>query len=103
VRELPGIVVILAYLFLLPPLLAKTVMRDFFIRMGFIRFFLLINLMQLMAALPLKMLLRWAFNLKYIVYIPQYFSNSRRPPARGPRPAGFSKVEAYGSQRHPVS
>jgi hypothetical protein len=74
-RELPGIVLVLAYLFLLPPLLAKTVLRSFFIRMGFIRFFLLVNLIQFMAALPIKMILRWTINLKYIVYIPEYFFN----------------------------
>src|SRR5439155_871941 len=51
IRELPGIVLVLAYLLLLPPLLAKTVLRDFFIRMGFIRFFLLVNLLQFMAAI----------------------------------------------------
>ena len=28
-----------------------------------------------MAALPIKMLLRWIFNLKYIVYIPEIFFN----------------------------
>jgi len=75
IRELPGILLVLAYLFLIPPLLAKTVFRSFFIKMGFIRFFLLVNLMQFMAALPIKMVLRWALNLKYIVYIPEYFFN----------------------------
>jgi hypothetical protein len=75
VRELPGIVLVLAYLLLLPPLLAKTVMRPFFIKLGFIRFFLLVNLIQFMAALPIKMVLRWTMNLKYIVYIPEYFFN----------------------------
>jgi hypothetical protein len=75
VRELPGIVLVLAYLFLLPPLLAKTVLRSFFVRMGFIRFFLLVNLIQFMAALPIKMVLRWTMNLKYIIYIPEYFFN----------------------------
>jgi hypothetical protein len=75
VRELPGILLVLAYLLLLPPLLAKTILRPFFIRMGFIRFFLLVTLIQFMAALPIKMLLRWTINLKYIVYIPEYFFN----------------------------
>jgi hypothetical protein len=75
VRELPGILVVLAYLFLIPPLLARTVLRSFFLKMGFLRFFLLVNLLQFMAALPLKMLLRWTINLKYIVYIPEYFFN----------------------------
>jgi hypothetical protein len=75
VRELPGIILVLAYLALLPPLLAKTVMRSYFIKMGFIRFFLLVTLIQFMAALPLKMVLRWTLNLKYIVFIPEYFFN----------------------------
>ncbi len=74
-RELPGIVFVLGYLLLLPPLLAKTLLRPFFIKMGFIRFFLLVTLIQFMAALPVKMVLRWTMNLKYIVAIPEYFFN----------------------------
>jgi hypothetical protein len=74
-RELPGIIVVLLYMVALPPLLARTVMRPFFIRMGFVRFFLLVTLIQFMAALPLKMLLRWTLNLKYIVAIPEIFFN----------------------------
>jgi hypothetical protein len=74
-RELPGILVVLAYLALVPPLLARTVMRDFYIKMGFIRYMVLMNLLLLMASLPIKMMLRWAINLKYIVYIPEYFFN----------------------------
>ena len=50
-------------------------LRDFFIKMGFIRFMMLVNLLQFMAALPIKMILRWTINLKYIVYIPEYFFN----------------------------
>jgi Cytochrome b(C-terminal)/b6/petD len=75
VREAPGIIAILAYLLLLPPLLAKTVMRSYFIKMGFIRFFLLVTLIQFMALLPIKMVLRWTINLKYIVFIPEAFFN----------------------------
>lgn len=74
-REWPGIVLMLAYLLLLPPLLAMTVMRPFFIKMGFIRFFLLVTLIQFMALLPIKMVLRWTINLKYIVFIPEAFFN----------------------------
>ena len=74
-REAPGIIAILAYLLLLPPLLAKTVMRSYFIKMGFIRFFLLVTLIQFMALLPIKMVLRWTINLKYIVFIPEAFFN----------------------------
>ncbi|MFO0965632.1 MAG: hypothetical protein U0793_08625 [Gemmataceae bacterium] len=74
-RELPGIVLILGYLLLLPPLLAKTILRPFFIRMGFIRFFILVTLIQFMALMPIKMVLRWTINLKYIVFIPEAFFN----------------------------
>jgi hypothetical protein len=35
----------------------------------------LITLILFMASLPLKMVLRWTMNLKYIVYIPEYFFN----------------------------
>jgi hypothetical protein len=75
VRELPGIILIVGYLFVLPPLLARTLFRSFFIRMGFLRFMTMMVLMLGMASLPLKMVLRWAFNLKYIVYIPEFFFN----------------------------
>ncbi len=74
-REMPGILFMLAYLFLLPPLLAKTVMRTFFIKMGFVRFFVLVTLIQFMVLMPLKMVLRWYINLKYIVFIPEAFFN----------------------------
>ena len=74
-RELPGILLVLAYLFVLPPLLAKTILRSYFIKMGFIRFFILVTLIQFMAALPIKMILRWTINLKYIVFIPEAFFN----------------------------
>jgi hypothetical protein len=75
IRELPGIILILGYLLLLPPLLAKTVMRKMFIKMGFMRFFILVTLLQFMALLPIKMVLRWTINLKYIVFIPEWFLN----------------------------
>jgi len=74
-RELPGIVVVFLYLMVLPPLMAATVFRTFFQRMGFVRYMVFSQLLLLMAALPLKMVLRWAFNLKYIIAIPEYFLN----------------------------
>jgi hypothetical protein len=74
-REWLGLVCIVVYLFVLPPLMAMTIFRKFFLRMGFIRYMVLANLALLMAALPLKMGLRWLFNLKYIVAIPEWFFN----------------------------
>jgi hypothetical protein len=32
-------------------------------------------LFLMMMALPIKMLMRWIFNLKYIVAIPEFFFN----------------------------
>ena len=63
------------YLFALPPLMAATVFRKFFTRMGFLRYMVLANLMLFMMSLPIKMVLRWAVNLKYIVAIPEWFFN----------------------------
>jgi hypothetical protein len=75
VREAPGLILVFLYMFVLPPVLAATVFRKFFVKMGFIRFMTLITLLQFMASLPIKMVLRWILNLKYIVAIPEYFFN----------------------------
>jgi hypothetical protein len=75
VRELPGFVVVLGYFMILPPVLAKTLFRRFFIRMGFARYIVFVVLVLSMAALPIKMLLRWSFNLKYVIHIDEYFFN----------------------------
>ncbi|MGB8854740.1 MAG: hypothetical protein WCC69_14390 [Pirellulales bacterium] len=74
-REAPGLVLLGAYLLLLPPLLAVTVFRGFFAKMGFIRYMIMANLMLLMLTLPIKMLLRWTLNLKYIISIPELSLN----------------------------
>lgn len=74
-REWLGIVLVIGYLVLLPPLMAATVFRSMFVKMGFVRYMLMSNLLLLMIALPLKMVLRWSFNLKYIISIPEYFLN----------------------------
>jgi hypothetical protein len=74
-REAPGLVIMAAYLFLLPPLLAVTVFRKYFAKMGLIRYLVMINLMLLMLSLPLKMVLRWTLNLKYLISIPEFSLN----------------------------
>ncbi|MCH8904217.1 MAG: hypothetical protein IIA45_09925 [Bacteroidetes bacterium] len=65
----------MTYLILLPPIMAMTVFRKFFIKMGFLRYMLMTNLMLFMLMLPIKMSLRWMFNLKYIIHIDEYFLN----------------------------
>ena len=74
-REWLGIVLVLAYFVLLPPVLAITVFRKYYAKMGFVRFMLMSNLLLFMLLLPIKMVLRWTVNLKYIVAIPEYFLN----------------------------
>ena len=75
VRELPGILLVLAYLVIVPLALAKLWLRPFYLRMGALRYLILVILLLHMAALPIKMVLRWTLNLKYIVAIPEYFFN----------------------------
>lgn len=74
-REAPGIIAVLAYLIVLPPLMAVTIFRKFYVKMGMMRYMLMSNLLLLMMTLPIKMVLRWTVNLKYIIAIPEYFLN----------------------------
>lgn len=75
IREAPGFVAVLFYLLVLPPILATTLFRKFYLRMGFIRYMVFSNLALMMAALPIKMILRWTLDLKYIIAIPEWFFN----------------------------
>jgi cytochrome b/b6/petD-like protein len=74
-RESPGIIALLVYFLALPPLLATTIFRKAFVKMGFLRYMLMSNLFLFMLTLPLKMVLRWTVNLKYIVHIDEWFLN----------------------------
>lgn len=77
IRELPGFLVLGVYFIALPPFLTKKVayLQELLLKLGIVRYGVLMNLMLFMAALPIKMVLRWAFNLKYIVGIPEFFFN----------------------------
>ncbi|MBI4558619.1 MAG: cytochrome C [Candidatus Hydrogenedentes bacterium] len=75
VREIWGILIILFYFLLLPPLLAKTVLRKLHAQLGNLRYSVFIVLVLVLLGVPIKMYLRWIFNLKYIVAIPEYFFN----------------------------
>ena len=74
-RESPGILLMLVYLLVLPPMMAVTIFRKFYLKMGFVRYMVMSNLLLFMALLPMKMVLRWTLNLKYIISIPEYFLN----------------------------
>ena len=75
VREIPGILACLFYLVVLPGLLAKTWLKKYHEKLGPWRFGVFVMLLLLQIALPIKMVLRWLFNLKYIVAMPEIFFN----------------------------
>src|SRR5476651_1114083 len=75
VREIFGILFVLFYVFALPPLLAKLWFKAYYQKLGASRYYVSVVLFLMMMSLPIKMLARWLFNLKYIVAIPEFFFN----------------------------
>lgn len=74
-REGLGIALVFSYLFALPPLLAKTIFKKLYAQLNFIQYHIMCFLFLAMLSLPIKMMLRWTINLKYIVAIPEFFFN----------------------------
>jgi hypothetical protein len=75
VREIFGILLVLSYVFVLPVVLARRTFKDFYEKLGPSRYYVTAFLFLMMMSLPIKMLTRWIFNLKYIVAIPEFFFN----------------------------
>src|SRR6185503_4002015 len=92
VRELPGIILVVFYIGVLPGILAMTRktwsvklgsrtfsmtfgLRKYFEKLGPWRYSVFVMLLLCMIALPIKMVLRWTLNLKYIVSLPEIFFN----------------------------
>jgi len=74
-RELPGILLVLAYVVVLPGILSETLLKRFHQQMGPWRYAVFVMLLLGMVALPLKMVTRWLFNLKYVIAMPEIFFN----------------------------
>ena len=74
-REAVGIILTAAWIFVLPVILARTILRRMYAQMGAVRFITMAFLLVVMALLPLKMVLRWLFVLKYFVYLPEFNLN----------------------------
>lgn len=74
IREAPGLVLVLLYLGLAPAL-AVGPFRRFYLKMGAARYYVGAYLFLIMMSLPIKMVLRWLFNLKYLVHIQEIFLN----------------------------
>jgi hypothetical protein len=76
-KESPGILLTIGYFTLVPPLLVvmSRFFQQLFIKMGFLRYMVMTNLLLFMALLPIKMLLRWTVNMKYFISLPEYMLN----------------------------
>jgi hypothetical protein len=77
VREIFGIISSLAYILVIPPWVAKatTAGKKLFSDLGAIRYYIFMFLVLSMTSLPIKMILRWLFSLKYIVALPEWELN----------------------------
>lgn len=74
-REAPGIALVAGYLAVTPLLLAKTVCRKMVAQMGKPRYLTMMLMFLIMVAMPIKMVLRWTFNIQFIVNIQELFLN----------------------------
>lgn len=74
-REMGGFLLLIFYFGLGPLILAKTFFKDLHARLGTLKYTLFTVLLLMAAGLPIKMFLRWAFNIKYIIAIPEFFFN----------------------------
>jgi hypothetical protein len=75
VREWPGFIAVGGYLLLTPLILRATLFRKLYVNMGRMRYAVMIFLLLFMALLPIKMVLRWIFHLKYFIYLPEFNAN----------------------------
>jgi hypothetical protein len=75
VREVFGLALVGFYVAALPLVFSKTLLRRFYEKMDPVRYLIGVSLGLMMLSLPIKMYLRWIFNLKYIVSIPEFAFN----------------------------
>ncbi|ODU01077.1 MAG: hypothetical protein ABS79_02320 [Planctomycetes bacterium SCN 63-9] len=74
-REAPGIFLCVAYFVVVIPVMERLFFKKYVQEAGYLRYLTLATLLLFMASLPIKMVLRWTINLKYLVAIPEYFFN----------------------------
>ena len=75
IREAPGFLVLFVYFMIPPAAAAFTFCKKALQEMGVARYVVASFLILTVIAVPIKMYLRWTFNLKYIVAIPEFFFN----------------------------
>jgi hypothetical protein len=69
-REFAGLLFLAFYFLALPGILAKTILKKFYLELDLARYSVLVMLFLTMFTLPLKMVLRWTMTLKYFVDTP---------------------------------
>ncbi len=74
-REIAGILMTIGYFLVGVPAITKLWGKKYLANMGAIRYYILVFLILMTASLPIKMYLRWAINLKYIVFMPEFEFN----------------------------
>jgi hypothetical protein len=75
-REMPGIIITFIYLAVIPPMVgASNFGKKIIEKAGQIRFYIFVMLILGMTSLPIKMILRWLFDLKYIIALPEWELN----------------------------
>lgn len=74
-REMWGFLLVLLYFGAMPLILAKTFFKKLYTSLGTLRYSIFTFLLLMSISLPIKMILRWVFNIKYIVAIPEFFFN----------------------------
>ncbi len=76
-REMLGFILFGLYFVALPPILLRLskVLRSIHARIGLFGYLILTTMLLMMALVPLKMLCRWSFNLKYFISIPEFLLN----------------------------
>jgi hypothetical protein len=75
VKEAPGFVALAAYFIGWQKLVRTNLFEKYRSRMSALQFTIMWVLLAVMVAVPIKMYLRWFFNLKYILTFPQYAFN----------------------------
>lgn len=71
-REIAGVAALGIYFGLLPVILGLTLLGGYRRRMGLLRYGIMVLLLLMMFAIPLKMILRWTLNLNSIVSMQEY-------------------------------
>ncbi len=74
-REFLGFIVVILYFLVPPAILAKTSLKELYLKIGPTRYSFLMFFGLSMLSLPIKMYLRWTINLKYLIAIPEWFFN----------------------------